>query len=261
LILAALRPLPFVLGWLCSVTGCQYVSGVSDLRVQEGASDQPNWSCRNHPRNGDASAKVKYSQPIRNLADDSIIEDVSVKICSNTDTDCTAPIVETTPVDGIVAFTLDASFTGYIELSSPRMMPAIVELTRPVGKMRLLPELRMVTPSMFQLFSRLVGVTPDPLLGYAQFWAYDCDAERASGVQVRVMDEHAASAKNYYVMDGKLPSLAADQTDEYGASGFVNLPPGVLTFRATNAQDDTVITQFAARVRPGQITCAVIEPD
>lgn len=253
--------LPTLLVGAVAMCGCQYLSGASELAVVGAESQQPSWDCRGKPLKFDPNYVVPYARPVRNLADDSVIEDVEVWACESADQDCANPAATDLDKDGEIKFDLKASFFGYFILSSPGMMPAIVELSRPVGQMRALPELRMVESAKFLQFSAAMGVIPDETLGHAQYWVYDCDSERASGVMVDVADKLPESATKYYALDGRLPLTSIDRTDEYGAGGFANLPAGFLAFRAYVAADGSTISEFAARIRPGHITYMVIEPD
>jgi hypothetical protein len=257
-------PLP-VVACLVMLVGCQYVSGAAELEIVDQPTDAGPWGCVGH-RPPALTGTVNYAQPIRNLADDSIPAGVVVKVCGSADLTCSDPLVTTVPVDGTVTFTVPADFIGYLELDGPLLMPTIVELTRPIGAMRVMPELRVVGVQTFTAFAALMHVQVDATRGHALFWAVDCQGNRAAGISAEALGADSSTQK-YYVLDGKLPSLSVDRTDSYGGGGFVNLPilasenETFETFRAFRAETGARISEFSARIRAGHVTCFQIEPD
>ena len=254
-----------VLMLLLQSSGCQYVSGVNDLEFSSpSAVAQTDWSCLGHPSTSSPTGTVNYTGTIQSLADNSVVADAEFRLCESTDDPCTNPLPIESLQDGVVQFSVDASFQGYVELSSPEMMPGVVELTHPIGKMRVLPELRMVDPATLNHFADLMGFTINDTEGHLLYFTEDCSGQRVPGVSVTPEDaakDTASDTASYYVIGFKLPSDSVDQTDFSGAGGFINLPPKFVTFEANRADTGALVSQFAARVRAGQVTFAVVEPD
>lgn len=249
------------LGVLLLLCGCQYVSGVSDLEIVEPASAGPDWSCLGQSTPRTVSGTVSYEGPVRDLATFRILDDVVVRFCQSGDEPCASPVLSATATNGIVSFSIEASFDGYIELESPGMVPALIELSRPIGAMRTLTELRMVDAATLDAFATQLNASVDAALGHALFWAQDCAGQRASGVSVEALGELSPSTRNYYVVDFKLPSDAVDQTDVSGGGGFINLPAKGMTFDARRSSSQALVSRFPGRIRPGQVTFLAIEPD
>ncbi len=249
----------------CVLGGCQYVSGVTELEIADRPVVTGPWDCLGQPTPV-PTGTVEYAQPVRNLTNGSIPADVVVEVCDSSALACVRPLLTTTPVDGVVRLSFPADFIGYLQLDSQEVMPAIVEMTRPIGAMRVLPELRMVDTNTMKAFAAMMGVTIDETRGHALFWAIDCRGNRTAGVSVTAGSADA-STKRYYVLDTKLPSVSVDRTDSSGGGGFINLPIDVttdetfVTFDATRADTGARISQFSARIRAGHVTYFQIEPD
>jgi hypothetical protein len=248
--------------------GCQYVSKVSDLEIER--STLPDWSCLDSPKERADTTLVKYVGPVRQVLTDEPVLNVDARLCRSDSSDGCSQLA-TPPIhasDGIVHFEVPGTFNGYIELESPGMMPAVIELWRPVGLMRLLPELKMIQPEMLSFFASKQGATIDFTLGHALFWVEDCKGQRASGVRVHALESKDDSGpkllpntRGYYAVGGRVATLGVDQTDDSGSGGIVNLPINDWTFEARRAVDDRVIARLGARIRPGQTTFFVVEPD
>jgi hypothetical protein len=248
------------LGALLLLCGCQYVSGANDLEIAE-PSVGPDWICLGQSTPRVVSGTVSYEGPVRDLATFRILDDVVVRFCQSGDEPCASPVLTVTPINGSIAFTIDATFDGYVELESPGMVPALIELSRPIGAMRTLSELRMVDAATLGAFANQLNASVDAALGHALFWAQDCAGQRAPGVSVEALGELSPSARSYYVVDFKLPSDTVDQTDVSGGGGFINLPAKGMTFDARRASTGELISRLPGRIRPGQVTFLPIEPD
>lgn len=244
--------------------GCQYVSGVHELEIapaSTGAKKGPDWSCLQDALAKAVSGPIAYEGQVRNVPGTQIIRDVTARLCDTADADCEHPLESALAPDGLVRFSIDPTFNGYLELESPGQMQAVVELSRPIGAMRVLPELRMLDARTLGLFAASMDATINQDDGHLLFWVEDCLGKRASGVRVEATGELSPETRNYYVLDQKLPSATMQQTDASGGGGIINLPRDVTTFNAYRADTGQLISKFPARIRPGQVTFVAIEPD
>jgi hypothetical protein len=250
----------------CAVmsAGCQIVSGVNDLEIR--ASSGPDWSCLAARKPPPPQELVSYSGVVRRLGNNQPVLDAIARLCHPDDEPCAEPVLP--PVvarDGLLEFEVAGSFNGYIELTSAALMPGLVELSRGIGQMRALPEFRMVEPETMQLFAAKMMAEIEPGLGHALFWVEDCQGARAPGVSVEVQlaapAELPETSRAYYVIDTRLPSTAVHETDASGAGGFINLPTTFITFSAFRAADHAHISTFSARIRAGEVTFFIVEPD
>jgi hypothetical protein len=242
------------------INGCQYISGVADLNI-DSETTGPDWTCLGHQVTREVTGTVNYEGSVRNVAGNVVIPSVTARFCRSSEEPCTDPLLTTQSVGSVLKFSIDSSFDGYIELDSPGMMPAVVELSRPIGAMRALPELRMLDATTLARFAFSMGSQVDTNFGSALFWAEDCSGRRGAGVSVRALGDLPEQFAQYYVVDQKLPSVSVHMTDASGGGGFINLPNTFVTFEALRAETMELISTFPGRIRPGQVTFMVIEPD
>jgi hypothetical protein len=248
-----------VLGLCLANAACGYVSGASDLEIV-GAAEDPKWACIGEGAPLLRSEDVEVSAKIRNVATNDLIDEVVGRFCMGEP--CTSPIAEVGAVDGTLTFPpISPSFDGYLELESPGMLPAVVELLRPIGAMRELPELRMIQAVSLKFYAASLQESIDDALGHALFWVQDCAGEPAAGVTIEPLDAVLATTRGYYVVDGKLPSPSIGETQQSGGGGFINLRTGYRLFAARLASDQRTISSFAARIRPGTVTFFVVQPE
>jgi len=249
--------------WLClgcafACGGCGYVSGASELEIVDEPELPEHWACVGEGTPLLVTEPLVFSTAVRNLATNRLVDSVTARLCEGEPCEVMA---EVEGVDGVLTFPpIDPEFRGYVEIESPGMLPAVVELLRPLGSMRRLPEARLLAPAALNAYASSLGEDVDESLGQALFWAEDCDGEPAPGVTVEALDGVLESTKNYYVVDFELPSASLDRTQRSGGGGFINLSPGYPRFEA-RLEDGTTLSRFAARVRPGTITFFVIEPE
>lgn len=249
---------------LLFLVGCQYVSGAHELEIQSKPAKGADFDCLDGAEPPKAvTGTLDYVGMVRNVSATRVIEHVKLRFCETTVDDCddtsASMVVEVT--DGKLRFTIDRSFNGYIELESEGYMPGIVELSRRLGEMRTVPEFRMVEIGTLTMFANYMNASIDPNCGHALFWAEDCAGDRAPGISVVAMSGTNDATAQYYVLDQKLPSANTNMTDASGGGGIINLSPGVLSFQAFVAGRAKPYSTFGGRIRKGQLTFMVIEPD
>ncbi|MFZ5890093.1 MAG: hypothetical protein ACOY0T_03415 [Myxococcota bacterium] len=248
------------------LSACQYVSEVNELTFA--AAPSGDWSCLKSTQSQTPPLSLHYAGAVTRIASNTPISNVTARLCKTDDDDCVDSIIpELESPDGFFEFDVPGAFNGYIELESPAMLPAIVEVWRPIGLMRVLPELKMLDATTLNAFAARMSAEIDPTLGHALFWTEDCSGARASGVTVKPLEGPAGTAAQlapnshaYYAVAGRLPSVSVDRTDFSGGGGFINLPPTYWTFVAYRAEDQAPIARFAARIRPGHTTLFIVEP-
>jgi hypothetical protein len=266
-----LRSLALVAGALLCL-GCQKVSNVDDLEIVVLDVPDSQWGCLSTSSPTETKDVVHYQGSVSFVPSNEPVRDVTVRLCEtddDADNHCSRPVLPAIhSADGLVEFDVVGTFNGYIELSSPNALPAVIEIWRPLGRMRVLPELKMLKPETLTAFATIMQEPIVPGLGHAMFWVEDCHGKRAAGGRVRVVEndgERAAqlspSTNNYYAVDGRLPSVSVDETDGSGGGGIINLPPTFWTFEGLLASDERRIANFAARIRADQVTTFIVEPD
>jgi hypothetical protein len=260
----------FACALLC--LSCEQLSNVDDLDIVEQNEPESEWGCLDTPASTVTPGPVHYRGAVTFVPSNEPVPDVVVRLCENADDadqSCSRPVLP--PIhspDGRVEFDVAGTFNGYIELTSPNAVPTVVEIWRPLGRMRVLPELKMIKPETLGAFATIMQVGIDPALGHAMFWVENCLGQRASGGRLKVIESDQQQAAQlsprtigYYAVDGRLPSVSVDETDGSGGGGVINLPPTFWTFEGLLGSEERPITRFAARIRAGQITTFIVEPE
>ena len=248
-----------VLGLSLASAGCGYFSGASELEIVDSPELAEQWACLGQGAPLLETDPLEVSAPVRNLATNRLVDSVTARFCEG---EPCVPIFEVESVDGVLTFPPnDPEFRGYVELESPGMLPAVVELLRPLGAMRTVPELRVLAAAALKTYASSLGETVDESLGQALFWVQDCAGAPAPGVTLDALDGVLENTRDYYVVDFELPSDSTDRTQNSGGGGFINVEPGFPRFEARLADGGRTISEFVARVRPGTITFFVVEPE
>jgi hypothetical protein len=223
------------------------------------------WSClaqsdelRATPVFSGAAARVVYSVQVIDLSSGQIYPDARVRACALTDVNCDDPVSDTLTVDsqGWVDIPLFRDFVGYLEITSPEIVPSMFYLTEP-----LLPEtptefpLTMVSLSSIGPLTQLVGVQPAPGTGILATRSFDCDGNTASGVAL--LSE--AEGVPWYFVDG-LPSRMAAATSADGIAGLVNVPPGLVLVETFAPNGASVAGRQSLVVRPNWLSTAFMRP-
>ena len=243
--------------WVCiACLGCSY--GADDIRITESGAD---WSCLGKGSPLRTTELIDLELPVRNLPSRQLLKQVTGSVCA--DVSCSPPLAVAEGIDGVLHFPqMDPMFRGSIELRSPDQMSAIVDLLRPIGAMRELPELRMLSKSNLETYAYIGAMaTLDVTLGHALFWVVDCAGKRAAGISLESFDKVLPNTQSYYASDIELPSITLDRTEENGGGGIINLPVGFPRFRAVRAADGAVIADFPTQIKADTTTFFLIEPE
>lgn len=185
---------------------------------------------------------------------------LTVKLCALLDFGCASPLPLDPPdADGNVFFTLRADFEAFLEIEGTDLMPTRAHL--PVPPVVIPPKekiIRAVTNPEFQQLVDASGQNYDPMRGIAVMLTVDCNDDRAAGVQLTTEDADATTVDYYF--KNQIPIFNATQTDDQGAGGWVNLPTGLVSGRATLASSLRSIGSASFNSRPGTISYVPIGP-
>jgi hypothetical protein len=185
---------------------------------------------------------------------------LTVRLCALLDFGCVNPLPLDPPdADGNVLFELRADFEAFLEIDGMDLMPTRAHL--PVTPVVIPPKekiIRAVTTAEFQQLVDASGQTYDPTRGIAVMLTVDCNDDRAAGVQLSTEDADATTVDYYF--KNQIPIFNATQTDDQGAGGWVNLPTGLVSGRATLASSLTAIGSASFNSRPGTISYVPIGP-
>jgi len=247
-----------------TVWGCTPFEPGDDQLVEASSLAQA-WSClarndelRATPVFSGAAPRVVYSIQVIDLSSGDIYPDARVRACGLTDVNCEAPVSDTLPVDsqGWVDIPLFRDFVGYLEITSPQIVPSMFYLTQPV-----LPQaptefpLTMVSLASIGPLTQLVGVDLEPGTGIFATRSFDCEGNTASGVTL----VSEADGVPWYFVDG-LPSSMASATTADGIAGLVNVPPGLVLFETLAPDGSSVAGRQSLVVRPNWLSTAFMRP-
>ena len=139
-------------------------------------------------------------------------------------------------------------------------MPAIVQMTMPIGSMTTAPEIVLFRKETLESLGAVMGVTIDPSAGHAFFSVGDCNGAPARNISVTVSSKDVGAYAQYYLADNEMPTTERTYTAQSGGGGFVNLPPGLATFQAVKVDTNVRLATVVAPLRAGVTTFLKIQP-
>jgi hypothetical protein len=160
--------------------------------------------------------------------------------------------------DGTVRFSLPSDFVGYLIAESPTTLPAIIQITRPVGKMPSFPPIVLLNPELTAALALKAGAVLDPSRGIVLLQVQDCLDGPGPGISF-VLQSPAAGAQVFYFAN-RYPSATETATDVVGGGGIVNVAPGFAGVEAIETATGRSIARFQVEVRAGWTTYAAVEP-
>jgi len=201
-------------------------------------------------------ATVRYGFHIVDFLSRQPPNNVVARACRNSDVGCAEPVATFTDMDktGHAQFELPTGFFGFFEVTSDSL-PTVLYVTKPITRNTLNRDLPVLTPDTVQLLAGAVGYPYDSKKGLALLEALDCSDTPAGGIQFSIV---GGSADQFYVVD-QVPSRDAkisqyDVTNNTANGGFLNVPPGFVTFGAHLGVDGLQLGTFNARIRANAIT-------
>ncbi len=190
-------------------------------------------------------------------------DQVTVKACSPTDLDCTAPLDTAVTDHGAFALTVPTGangFDGYIDLSGGTLYPTLYYFLPPVIVGGDRGRLRLPSADTIKLLSGAIKVDLDATRGHLALVPWDCTLSPAPGVSL-LIDAAADKDATTYYFENNAPNHSAMQTTADPAlGGAVNLPTGLTRVRATVARLGATISQFNFNIRAGTLTAGSIPP-
>jgi hypothetical protein len=159
----------------------------------------------------------------------------SVKACDKLDFPCATPLANgLTDGSGLVALTVPAGlagFDGYLDVSGGKVdgtgsstFPALWYPIPFVVSDGWRGRSQIPSADEFPLLASAAGATLDPARGHFAANAVDC-AFGASAHVSFVADSADTNTQGYYLVSG-VPVATANETDQSGIGGFINLPTG-----------------------------------
>lgn len=225
-------------------------------------SADPSWSCLADPSAAEPAADpqqpLTYSMRVVNLLANSPLAGVRVRACFRADVDCANPVTPTFAGDGMVSVSVYEGFDGYLELTSPDMLPTLLFFPS-AWSSELLRELEQLPVSLLPAsalngLAQSARVRLDPSGGLLSMASYDCQGPGAAGVRFEI-----DTAGVPFAFVNSLPVAFRDVTSEDGAVGFANVPPGIVEVTAF-ADDETQASVDTVLIRSGWVTNGRVLP-
>lgn len=224
--------------------------GVADAGVERA---DPKWACLGKAEMPSAVAlrpSVGLTLAVLDPALQTTPAGLQVRACNRIDVDCMTPALPPTGVssDGLVHLSLDQGFNGFLEITSPTIVPFLFFVSRPLQTERQ-ETLFVIGPGSLQALAGAGDVVLDPARGFLLLRAFDCQGALVTGVQV----SNDAGGQPFNFVDG-LPNVGADVTDANGIVGFVNVPIGSVVAQGIEPETEQIAGTVNVVVRQGWFT-------
>ncbi|HKO94441.1 MAG TPA: hypothetical protein VJU61_24975, partial [Polyangiaceae bacterium] len=259
----------WAMGALAAGSACTELAPGSDILLaapgQLGAADagaeraDPRWACLGKAEPPSAVAlrpSVGLTLAVLDPALQTTPESLLVRACNRIDVDCMSPALPAAGVssDGLVHLSLDQGFNGFLEITSPTIVPFLFFVSRPLQTERQ-ESLNVIGPTTLQALAGSGDVVIDPTLGFLLLRSFDCQGELASGVSV----SNGAGGEPFNFVDG-LPNVGGDVTDANGIVGFVNVPTGSVVGQGLEPDSGQLAGTVNVVVRQGWFTYGDLSP-
>jgi hypothetical protein len=226
----------------------------------EGGAPDPSWACLGGFMPPEPKEDVTHEFQFELATEGGVApEGLTVRLCALLDVNCETPIETlTTDAAGQTELTVAPSFEGFMEVESDETIPSLAFL----GTLVTLPPskqvIRLIRPNEFAALVTAAGQVYDMTDGVAVVLTQNCDDARALGVKISSSDIDDDTVQFYF--NGSLPDPQSTQTDDQGAAGFLNLPPGLVTVEARRASNDEFIGIVSFRSKAGHLTYVPVRP-
>lgn len=190
---------------------------------------------------------------------------ISVSACSVLDPSCmgSSTITQMTDGAGRATFHLDTSFGGFFAMKGMLGTDTAIPVSLypgtflPADDGTSIPAYELSLTGLMVLTSTVttapLALGDDAGAGHLLVNVYDCQDHQATGVKIAY--SNPGSGVPFYFMGG-IPSPMANETDNFGLAGAIDVPLGTQTITATLAGKGTQVGSATVLVRPGQITWA-----
>ena len=241
----------------CSARGAAYAGYVCSNSLCE---PDPTWACLDQ-KNSDATptGTVHVVLTTEDLLSKKPIQGVSLTLCAKLDANCQLPIAQyQSDPNGQIDVEMPAGFDGYFQTEGSGLYPML--FFPPSTRSQRAPgTLPMIANSFFATMFSGVGGPVGADRTVVMTTALDCLGQPAAGLTLA--SAQADDRTVGYVIQGGLPSRTAATTDDSGAGGFVNIPPGNAVITSTMASTNQPVGTIAVQTRLGYITMVLVMPN
>jgi hypothetical protein len=203
--------------------------------------------------------RVVYSFQVVDLSTGQVYPGTQVRACGLADINCQNPVSGYVRSDarGYVDIPLFEDFFGFVEITSPDILPSLLYFTEPLKPQTSLEPFPygVVSLASIEPLLQLVGVTALPNAGIFAARVFDCEGDTAPGASFSIQ---SAGVRYYFV--GGLPSDDALATDEDGLGGFVNVPAGLAIIDALDPEGRSITGPQSVVIRNGWLSSFYARP-
>ncbi len=224
------------------------------------------WRCVGHVTYpGATHAPIVDHASFVNAVDNRAIAGLQVDVCERSDVGCVAPLASVVTDDnGKLDVPLYDGFAGYLQMktappSMPGLMPTLFSYLPPAraGRTTLIPT---VTSASVTAIGQLIHQELDLDRGALFIIATACDGTPMPGVEVEIAPAQTDAKTARYYFSGGLPAREAKATNSTGLTGFVNVPPNIVTISAKLSATGQTLGVHTVVVRPGTLTGFYFSP-
>jgi hypothetical protein len=225
----------------------------------EPSDPDPKWACLDGAEPPSAVAlrpTVTFSLGLNDPSTRSAPPDAALRACNRFDLECSQPLSAAVVMgaDGLFHLELPQGFDGYLEVTSPAIIPALYVFSRPL-RTDLEDEFIVVSLSTARGLAASGSQQLDTSLGLLAVRARDCLGELTEGV--KFSNDKGGTA--FAFVDG-LPVLGYDETNEEGLGGFLNVPLGTVVVQGQEAMSGRVSGTATVLLRRGWIAIVELDP-
>ena len=219
----------------------------------------PKWGCLDQmetPRAVALRPTVSFSLHLYDPTTRATPPQSSVRACNRFDLDCAAPVdgPAEPAQDGLIHLSLPQGFAGFLEVTSPAIIPALY-FFNPALESDRQDEFIVVGLDTARALASSGNVALDPELGMIAVRTMDCTGELSGGVQF----SNDKGGVPFAFVDG-LPVVGYVVSNGDGIGGFVNVPPGLVVLQGQEAGSSRLSGKASVLVRKGWFAYGDLNP-
>jgi len=203
------------------------------------------------------SGMIKYSFKVVEFVSRKPPQNLSATACRSNDVSCTKPWGPVTDRagDGVLEFQLPRGFLGFVEVRSSDALTTLSYVTKPLLMDTVDRDLQLSSRETVSALSMFNNQGYDDTKGVVILEAFDCTGTPAGGVH---FTESKGEGSPFYIVNNvpnsDVKQSVVDPATGAAAAGFLNEPPGFITFSARWGVDGPVLGEFNALVRANSMT-------
>lgn len=225
----------------------------------DGQCVDPQWGClRDRADKSEAKPSITFGAQILDFYSRKPPRNTKAFVCRLADPTCETPTAGpyVPDADGFVSFVIGdvppTGFDGYVRFTADDELPLEYQFTTPAKSdfiATAATPFTMLPPGALTALGSFAGVEVDEeSSAVLAARLYDCNGDRAAGLRLTAKPSTDAV---FYASDQNYVATAnAEQTDDYGTGGLINLSPGVQTISVVHVASNSTLFEFRMPVRP-----------